>query len=150
MKLNSTFTLACLTLAVMIGYYVYAGQKRQETVLTTVRNNWTKFIYVEPTNYAELKPGVTNELQIPVRNNVNFLIDEVEVTVEYIKEGGGISKEEKVSIFNIPPYSVKRGTVPASLPGVTVQLKISKVVSHSLQFCYPGSSRDYRDPYKCD
>ena len=150
MKLNSTFTLACLTLTVMIGYYVYAGQKRQETVLTTVRNNWTNYVYMETTNYADLKVGETDGLQIPVRNNMNFVVDEVEVTVGYIKEGGEIYKEEKVAIFNIPPNSVKRGNAPSSLPGTSVQLKISRVVSHSLNLCFPGSNRDYRDPYKCN
>ena len=146
MKTNSTLTLACLTVAGMVGYYVYAGQNSTPTL----RNNWMHYIYTVSTDNASGRIDETNAFQIPVRNNTDYLVDEVDVTVSYRKEAGEVLKDEKVAIFNIPPHSVKLGTAPNGPRGSNVQLKISEVISHSLNLCYPGSNRDYHDPYKCN
>jgi len=144
MKTNSTLTLACLTVAGMVGYYVYAGQN----TMATLRNNWTHYIYTETTIYEDSRTRGIDAFQIPVRNNTDYLIDEVDVTVSYLKEAGGSYKDEKVAIFNIPPHSVKLGKAPSTLRGTSVQLKISDVISRSLNLCYPGGNKDYHDPYK--
>ena len=89
------------------------------------------------TNYYTADPlgGLTN-LDVSVTNNTEYLLDEVVVEVEYIKDTGGIYKTEIVSLYNIPANQDKFVSDPDSDRGTSVRVKLTNISSKALHICY--------------
>jgi hypothetical protein len=75
--------------------------------------------------------GIKN-VALNVSNNSDFKMNEVTVTLYYIKKNGDIFESKKISVFNIPPHDSKVTTAPTSKRGVKVQSKITSVQSDEI------------------
>lgn len=114
------------------------------------RNNWPNYIQVsnsEPSvNYTL---GGISEFNVYVNNETSYLLDQVDVYVQYIRKNGDVWQEKTVSIFNVPAGSNETGVAPSSVNGVKVSCSISKIVSRKMHFCYPSDNGNPEDPYFC-
>lgn len=114
------------------------------------RNNWQNYIQVnnnEPSvNYTL---GGISEFNVYVNNQTSYLLDQVDVYVQYIRKNGDIYQEKTVSIFNVPAGSTETGFAPSSVNGVKVSCSISKIISKKMHFCYPSDNGNPEDPYFC-
>ena len=115
--------------------------------LSSLRNNWNAYIYTGETRYRFSLLGGIDAFDVPVRNDTDFLLDEVVIAINYIKKSGGLFKTEKLVITNVPPHSVKVGKAPDSPRGISVDLSISNIISRDMKFIYPGSRTNAMDPY---
>jgi hypothetical protein len=121
----------------------------QSNELKRVRNSWSDYIYVEDAHYMFSSLGGINAFDVPVRNNTDYVIDEVIVRIDYIKKSGGVYKTEDVTIYNIPPHSLKTVKAPESPRGTSIDLKVTSAQSRDLNLCYPGNGWEPGDPYRC-
>ncbi len=148
---KSTKLLLIVILVIAIGtvLYFFFSNKQNNDELKNIRNNWESYIHYTDINYKYSPLGGIEAFDIPVQNNSDFLIDEVKITVSYIKENGGTFKEEQITINNIPPHSIKSSRAPDSPRGTSIQTKITEVISRGLHLCYPGTNSDLLDPNYC-
>ena len=129
-------------------------RKRINTEITArnmnFRNNWEKYISVhnsEPSvNFAL---GGIGEFSVMVNNETTYLLDQVDVYIEYIRKNGTLAQERTISIFNISAGSMEMSMAPSSSNGVKVKYSIIKIISEKMNFCYPSFSGNTDDPYFC-
>jgi len=91
-------------------------------------------------------------LDIIVTNNTEYLLNEVNVAVDYIKDSGGIYKTEIVAIYNIPAKQDKSASAPESDRGTSVTTKVQSISSKKLHMCYNNyiaPKAGEIDPYFC-
>jgi hypothetical protein len=138
-KITSALALAFL--------FSLSACSHQPDPLTDVRNNWSRYIYTGETHYTYSLLGGIDAFDIPVENNTNFILDEVTLSVTYIKKSGGVFKTERVSVSNIPPHSMKKVKAPDSPRGVSVDMGITNVISRDMKFIFPSSNGLPGDPY---
>lgn len=117
--------------------------------LKTLRNSWSTYIYLSATQYKFSKLGGIDEFDIPVRNNSDYLIDQLRIKVQYIKAAGGVFKSEVVTVDNLAPHSTKTVRAPKSSRGTSVELDIIEAYSREMKMCYPRGGGDILDPYYC-
>ncbi len=114
------------------------------------RNNWQKYIkpdYMPPAiNYTL---GGISSFNVYVSNETEYMLDQVDVLVEYIRKNGDTWQTRTINLFNVAPNSVETVVAPSSVNGVRVNLSIHKIVSKKMHFCYPVGSGDMNDPYFC-
>jgi hypothetical protein len=115
------------------------------------RNNWEKYIRKD---YDQLKIdyglGGISQFNVHISNETEYMLDEVDVLVEYIRKNGEVWQSRTVSFSNIAPGTAETKVAPSSVNGVNVRLAIQKIVSKKMQFCYPFGSDNTGDPYFCD
>jgi hypothetical protein len=115
--------------------------------LIDLRNNWYSYISVEPMEYRFSILKSINALEIPIQNNTDYVLDKVVIAVNYIKQAGGIYNTEQVTIYDIPPHSIKIGKLPDSPGGASIDFEIMNIMSTGMKFIYPGSRSNAMDPY---
>jgi hypothetical protein len=115
------------------------------------RNNWRDYIEVDKDHNKPGLFGGISGLELTVTNSTEYLLDEVTVTVSYIKENGGVWKTIEVPVYNIPAKGEKSYSVPDVGRGVAVETGISGILSKKMHFCYtPGNwASNMDDPYFC-
>ena len=115
------------------------------------RNNWSDYISATSNRYSYREIGGIFGLEVVVTNNTEYMIDEVEVQVGYVKENGDYFKSETVRVYNVPANSSKSQTAPDSERGKTVEMTINGITSKKMHFCYtPGNwANNSEDPYFC-
>lgn len=117
-----------------------------------IRNTIDSYVGVSTNTYTvDALGGITN-LDAVVQNNTLFLLDEVDVVIEYIKENGNVFKTELVTIYNIPGKQDKSASAPDSERGLSVNVSVISIRSKELKLCYdslvaPEAGKD--DPYFC-
>jgi hypothetical protein len=141
--------LAVLAIAATVIYFIISQRQREDN-LRSIRNNWSSYIYVKEFHYKYSSLGGVDPFEIPVVNNTDHFIDEITISIKYIKASGGTYKTENIAINNIPPHAEKTALAPQSPRGTSVAADISEVISRSMQFCYPGIRRNLYDPYQCN
>ena len=146
---NSTWLIIALFALGGFGFYYFNTNKQHSDGLKMIRNAWIKYIGVDKFHYQFSELGGVQPFDVPVQNNTDFIVDEIIVSVNYIKTSGEVYKTEKVTISNIPPHSIKSARAPESQRGTRVEVKIDEIISRSLHLCYPQGSGDYTDPYFC-
>jgi len=117
-----------------------------------IRNNWFNYISVERSSYTYREIGGIYDLYITVTNNSDYILDQVETQISYIKSNGEIYKRETVIFNQIPPHHTQKLAAPESNRGTSVDnLEITSIRSEDLNFCYsPGSwANNSIDPYTC-
>jgi hypothetical protein len=120
-----------------------------------IRNSFEKYITAQQDGFnASTFGGITN-LKVKVRNEMAYVVDRVEIQVQYIKAGGGVFKTETVYADNIKPNAPNASLVinaPDSNRGTNVELKIIAVTSRQLSLCYVYGKQgaDVEDPYFCN
>lgn len=116
------------------------------------RNNIEQYVSVSTNQYSYDAFGGISNLDIIVTNNTEYLLNEVNVNVDYIKDNGGIYKTEIVTIYNIPAKQDKSVSAPESNRGTSVNAKIQSISSKKLHMCYDNSFAPKAgeiDPYFC-
>lgn len=103
------------------------------------RNEWKKYITLAGSKYMTSGFGGIKGLDLTVINNTAYKVDIIEVSVEYIKDNGGIYKTEKVNFNNIPTGMTVVLPAPESERGTSVKIYISKITASSFHFCYDQS-----------
>lgn len=116
------------------------------------RNNIEQYVGASTNQYSYNELGGISNLDIIVTNNTEYLLNEVNVEVEYIKESGGIYKTEIVTIYNIPAKQDKSASAPESDRGTSVTTKVQSISSKKLHMCYNNYIAPQAgeiDPYFC-
>ncbi len=115
------------------------------------RNNWSDYISVTTNRYSYREIGGVFGVEIIVTNKTEYMLDEVEAQVGYVKSTGDYFKTETVTIYNVPANSSKTSSAPDSERGKSVELNINSIVSKKMHFCYaPGTwAKNSDDPYFC-
>ena len=116
------------------------------------RNNIEQYVGANTNRYSYSELGGISNLDIIVTNNTEYLLDEVNVNVDYIKDNGGIYKSEIVTIYNIPAKQDKSVSAPESDRGTSVEAKIQTISSKKLHMCYDNTFAPKAgeiDPYFC-
>lgn len=116
------------------------------------RNNIEQYVVANTNRYTYNELGGISNLDIIVTNNTEYLLDEVNVNVDYIKDNGGIYKSEIVTIYNIPAKQDKSVSAPESNRGTSVDAKIQTISSKKLHMCYDNTFAPKAgeiDPYFC-
>lgn len=117
------------------------------------RNNIEEFVVANTNQYSYDELGGISNLDIIVTNNTEYMLDEVNIAVDYIKDNGGIYKTEIVTIYNIPAKQDKSASAPESNRGTSVTTKISSISSKKLHMCYDNTFAPKAgeiDPYFCN
>ncbi len=141
--MKSTHLGACFSLLLAIVAIETSCSSKRDS-LRDLRNNWQSYIYSGITPY-HFTNATHDVVTIPVRNNTDYVVDEVVVLIDYVRKATGIAHTEKVTVYNILPHSVK--TVEAPIDGTSVSLNIMKALSTGMKFIYPGVNRNPDDPY---
>ncbi len=116
------------------------------------RNNIEQYVVANTNRYTYNELGGISNLDIIVTNNTEYLLDEVNVNIDYIKDNGGIYKSEIVTIYNIPAKQDKSVSAPESNRGTSVDAKIQTISSKKLHMCYDNTFAPKAgeiDPYFC-
>ena len=116
------------------------------------RNNIEQYVGANTNRYSYNELGGISNLDIIITNNTEYLLDEVNVNVDYIKDNGGIYKSEIVTIYNIPAKQDKSVSAPESDRGTSVEAKIQTISSKKLHMCYDNTFAPKAgeiDPYFC-
>lgn len=114
------------------------------------RNNWGNYIKVqnsEPT--VDYTFGGINAFNVYVSNETSYMLDQVDIFVQYIRKSGEVYQTKTVTILNVPAGSSANGEAPSSLNGVKVSCTVEKIVSKKMHFCYPENNGNPKDPYFC-
>ncbi|MCG2612935.1 hypothetical protein LZZ85_01545 [Terrimonas sp. NA20] len=131
--------IACLLLT--------ASCKKHQDPLIELRNNWYSFISAEIPGYHFIGFESNQLMDLPVTNNTDFTIDEIVVSVNYIGKTGEIRRSEELSLFNVPPHSVRSVQAPYAPADMAMDIQFRNITSKQMSFAYPGSSTNATDPY---
>ena len=115
------------------------------------RNNWSDYISSTSNRYSYREIGGIFELEVIITNNTEYMLDEVDVQVGYIKDNGSYFKTEIVRVYNINAHSAKSQKAPESERGKSVDMTINGITSRKMHFCYQQGSggNNLEDPYFC-
>ena len=114
------------------------------------RNNWENYIKVqnsEPT--VDYTFGGISSFTVYVSNQTSYMLDQVDIYVQYIRKNGEIYQTKTVTILNVPAGSGANAEAPSSINGVKVNCTVEKIVSKKMHFCYPENNGNPEDPYFC-
>ena len=115
------------------------------------RNNWSDYISSTSNRYSYREIGGIFELEVIITNNTEYMLDEVDVQVGYIKDNGSYFKTEIVRVYNINAHSAKSQKAPESERGKSVDMTINGITSRKMHFCYQQGTggNNSEDPYFC-
>lgn len=118
---------------------------------TNYRNNWNRYIWATNGNYKVSPLGGIYDLEVVITNDTEYVIDEVVVSVKYVKDNGAVYKTEPVSIYNVPAQGKASMPAPDSGRGTSVEMEITSMISRRMHFCYDSDLivRGSEDPYFC-
>lgn len=136
------------------------GQKMNQQLLSPdtsrmymdYRNNWAN--YISLSTDATIHPdadGIKN-LTLSVQNQMDKVVDEVKVKVDYITANGKTYKSEIVTLMHIAPNSALTVPAPDSDKGICIKMEIVSIEATSFHFCYNRSMKveGNPDPYFCN
>ena len=116
------------------------------------RNNIEDFVGATTNQYSYNEFGGISNLDIVVTNNTDYMLNDVAVNVDYIKDSGGIYKSEIVFIRNIPAHQDKTASAPESERGTSVNVNVQSISSKKMHMCYDNTFAPKAgdiDPYFC-
>ena len=113
------------------------------------RKNFTNYIGVARHNADISDWGGMESFSIWVANKTDYILDEVEVLVTYMKDNGSVYKTETITYYNVPPSSEIAEVAPGSSRGTAIYTEITKIHSKKMHFCYPINNGNPEDPYFC-
>jgi hypothetical protein len=111
------------------------------------RNNWQTYLTATTNQYQYREIGGIFNLAVIFTNNTDYVMDEVKVDINYIKENGSIYKTETVAFYNVLPGTQQSEQAPDSERGMSVELDVSQIYSKKMHFYYPSNSGNNEDPY---
>jgi len=119
---------------------------------TYFRRNWKQFIVISNSDYRTGFLGGIKDLKVIVRNQTEYPLDNVVVSVEYLKGNGDVFKTEQYTINNIGAKGTQSVQAADSRKGQKVQIKLVSITSQSMNFCWAANKvarQGDEDPYLC-
>lgn len=114
------------------------------------RNNWENYIKVQNTEpKVDYTLGGISAFDIYVSNETSYMLDQVDIFVQYIRKSGEVYQTKTITILNVPAGSGASGEAPSSLNGVKVSCTVERIISKKMHFCYPENNENPKDPYFC-
>ena len=114
------------------------------------RNKWESYIKVQNSEPSiDYTLGGISAFTVYVSNETSYMLDQVDVYIQYIRKSGEVYQTKTVTIFNVPAGSSANAEAPSSVNGVKVSCTIEKIVSKKMHFCYPENNGNPEDPYFC-
>jgi hypothetical protein len=132
-----------------------AESKRKNEEITALnmnyRNNWSEYIRATNSKYFYSELGGISGLEVIVTNKTEYMLDEVQVLVYYVRTNGDNFKTETVTVYNVPAGSSKSISAPDSNRGTSVSMDIKSIISKKMHFCYLTGNwgSNSNDPYFC-
>jgi hypothetical protein len=113
------------------------------------RNNWTQYITVTNGDYRASALGGILGLEVVIVNDTDYLLDEVDADVTYIKSNHDTWKTISIPVTNIPAHSKKTVPVEDVDRGTSVKISASSIMSKKMHFYYSSeyNSGNNEDPY---
>lgn len=116
------------------------------------RHNWEQFISINTSDYKTGFLGGIKDLKIIVRNQTEYPLDNVVVSVEYLRGNGDVFKTEQYTVNDIPAKGTKSVSAAASRKGQKVEIKLVSITSQPMNFCWAANkpaAAGNPDPYLC-
>ncbi len=116
------------------------------------RRNWKQFIAVNTSDYRTGLLLCIKDLKIQVRNQSDYPLDNVVVSVEYMRGNDNVFKTEQYTINNIPAKGTQSVAASNSRKGMKVKLKLISITSQAMNFCWAVNKPappDNPDHYRC-
>ncbi len=116
------------------------------------RRNWQQFISVGASDYRTGFLGGIKGLSIIVRNQTEYPIDNVVVTVQYMRNNDDVFKTEQYTINNIPEKGERSIAASNSRKGSKVNLQLVSITSQAMNFCWAADKpapAGNPDPFEC-
>lgn len=124
-------------------------ERKAEERRRHIRNNFSDYLNTEAKFRYNPVLGGIEDLFITVSNTSEYRFDVITVTVEYIKDSGGIYKTEEVEFNRIKAKGNLTLRAPNSSRGTKVNLYISSASSERLNFFYNKyAAAGGVDPYR--
>jgi hypothetical protein len=108
---------------------------QDETIV--YRENWPSYITSSNNEYLYSDLGGISSLEISLNNNTPYMLDEVIVSVDYVKTNGGVFKTETLYFNNVKPNSISYLPAPNSPRGTSVNHYILGVQSTEMKLHFP-------------
>ncbi len=119
---------------------------------TYYRRNWQQFISVSTSDYRTGFLGGIKNLQVIVRNQTEYPIDNVVVTVQYLRSNGDVFKSEDYTVNDVPGKGTRSVEASGSRKGMKVELKLVSITSQAMNFCWSAGKKVAQgdpDPFLC-
>lgn len=114
------------------------------------RNKWESYIKVQNSEpNIDYTLGGISAFTVYVSNETTYMLDQVDIYIQYIRKSGEVYQTKTVTVFNVPAGSSASAEAPSSVNGVKVSCMIEKIVSKKMHFCYPENNGNPEDPYFC-
>lgn len=116
------------------------------------RKNWKQYISVNGGDYKTGLLGGIKQLEITVRNQTEFPLDNAVVSVQYLKNNGDVFKTEQYTVNNIPAKGVQKVQASNSRKGNKVNIRLLSVTSQPMNFCWSADKKAVPgdpDPFAC-
>lgn len=114
------------------------------------RTNWNKYIRISNSkpeiNYTL---GGISAFYVYVKNETDYILDQVHVEVKYIRKNGEVWQIKDLSFLNVAANATENQIAPNSINGVEIKVEIKKIMCKKMSFCYPINSGNADDPYFC-
>ncbi|MGN7720370.1 hypothetical protein [Chitinophaga sp. 22620] len=116
------------------------------------RKNWKQYISLNTGDYKTGFLGGIKNLQITLRNQTEYPLDNAVVMVEYLRGNGDVFKSEPYTIHNIAAKGAQTVQASNSRKGTKVNIRLMSVTSQAMNFCWSHDKRAAPgdpDPYAC-
>jgi len=143
--LKKLLILTGIAVLVIVGYYV-AGQinkqsketfregviSQREDEKSLIRNNILSYITAETNKYQYSNLGGIYNLVVTIKNPTDYLMENVRITLTYIKANGDVWKNIDHDFEMLSPNSIGTIKVPDTGRGVKVTVRVTGVKSSAL------------------
>lgn len=116
------------------------------------RRNWQQFIAITAGDYRTGLLGGIKDLDIIVRNQTEYALDNVVVSVSYMRNNNEVFKTERYTISNIPEKGTRSIAASNSRKGSKVAVKLVSITSQPMNFCWAADKpvpAGNPDPFEC-
>lgn len=116
------------------------------------RRNWQQFIAVSAGDYRTGLLGGIKNLNIIVKNQTEYSLDNVVVKVSYMRNNDEVFKTEQYTISNIPEKGTRSIPASNSRKGSKVAVKLISITSQPMNFCWAADKPvpvGNPDPFEC-
>lgn len=116
------------------------------------RHNWKQFIAISTNDYRTGFLGGVKDLKLIVRNQTEYPLDNVVISVDYMRANGDVFKTEQYTVNNVPAKGSQSVSAASSRKGQKVEIKLVSVTSQPMNFCWAANksvAAGDPDPYQC-
>ncbi|MBL7743137.1 MAG: hypothetical protein JNN00_06630 [Chitinophagaceae bacterium] len=136
--LKKLLILTVIIVLGLAGYFIYTKTDKEKKEITIkdnkeeIRNNINSYVTAETNNYKYSELGGIYGLVITIRNNTDYLLENVKVEITYIKANGDVWRNKETDFEMLSPHSIGTITVADTDRGVKVQCRIISIKSTAL------------------